>query len=391
MRNAVKKVYLEPAWKQPVSSQSLMQYPPAGYQFVTRSSAAERGIKLAARMELSYTVQRWLFRAVPLWLLKSYLGKFQHGPREAALTYAIVHPVFRREAYILDLQCEQPYILLGDERHFRRYGGMLRRALTSDNCRGIICYVEAGRKACLSIMGGDGLEDKVKVVNPAVPRREFVKSFDDSKVKLIFVNSGNINTSQHFAMKGGKEIVEAFLRLKQRYSNLELAIRSALPPEVRQKCQQAGNIKVIDRPVPWPELEREWKTADIFVLPTRITPFGVFLDAMSYELPIVTTDVWGNAEMVKDGTIGFLVPKSDAGQYIQDSVVHLNSPAFKRAVDRLDGDLVEALVEKLSRLIEDRELRRAMGRAGRQEVEGGKFSIERRNENLKRLFDEVTG
>lgn len=386
----MKKVYLEPAWKQPVSSRSLMQYPPPGYQFMTRASAVERGIRLAARMELSYTVQRWLLRVMPLWLLKSSLERFRPAPQEAAFTYAIVHPIFRREAWLLDLQCEQPYILLGNERHFRRYGGVLRRLLASDYCRGIVCYVEAGRRACLSIMGHDGLEAKVKVIPPAVPKRDFVKSFDDSKVKLLFVNSGNINTSQHFGVKGGKEVVEAFLRLSQRYPNLELVLRSGMPLETSQRCRQARNIKVIDQPVPWPELEQEWKTADIFVLPTRVTPFGVFLDAMSYELPIVTTDVWGNPEMVEGGRTGFLVPKSDAGQYIRDSVVHLDSQEFQRAVERTDLDLVEALVEKLSLLIEDRELRRAMGRAGRLQVEQGKFSIEKRNEELKRLFDRAT-
>jgi len=47
-------------------------------------------------------------------------------------------------------------------------------------------------------------------------------------------------------------------------------------------------------------------------------------------------------------------------------------------------------VEKTSSIIENPELRRQTGKAGRWEVEHGKFSIERRNEKLKRIFDEAT-
>ena len=326
---------------------------------------------------------------MPLWLIKSFLERFQAAPQGSNLTYAIVHPVFRKEPWVLDLQCEQPYLLLGHERHFRRYGGILRRVLASPYCRSIICAVEAGRRAFLSIMGCEELEPKVSVVHAAVPKRNFGKSFDEGKIKLLFVNSGNINTAWHFEVKGAKEVVESFLRLRKRYDNLELVLRSGMSPEMKKRCQGMG-IRVIDSPIPWQQLEQEWMSADIFVLPTRVTPFGVFLDAMSYELPIVTTAVWANSEMVDDGRTGFLVPKTDADQYIVDSVVHLHSPRFERAVKVTDLHLVDALTEKLRLLIENRDLRTAMGRAGRWEVEQGKFSIERRNEKLREIFDEAT-
>lgn len=41
-------------------------------------------------------------------------------------------------------------------------------------------------------------------------------------------------------------------------------------------------------------------------------------------------------------------------------------------------------------MIKDKGVRRKMGRAGRKEIETGKFSIEKRNEKLKRIFDEAT-
>ena len=72
--------------------------------------------------------------------------------------------------------------------------------------------------------------------------------------------------------------------------------------------------------------------ADIFLYPTNVTPANVFLDAMSYELPIVTTDVWGNQEIVADGKIGVIVPHPTARKFTDGCVVHFDSPEFKKVV-----------------------------------------------------------
>ncbi len=386
----MKNIYLEPSWKQPVSAETLLRYPPQGYHFITRPTSIDKGVRLAAKMGFTYHWQRWLEKIAPLWLAKSFLGRFNPPPKEASLTYSIIHIVFRKEPWVLDMQCEPPFILVGDERHFAKYKGVVKRALASSYCRKIICPIEAGRKALLLAMDGEGLEPKIEVVPWTVPEREFVKSFNESKTKLLFVNSGNINEPLHFDKKGGKEILEAFLELSRKYNNLELVIRSRVSPEVKDRCRQIDNIKLIDTLIPWEELEQEWKSADIFVLPTHTTPFIVFLDAMSYELPIVTTDVWANREIVEDGKTGFLVPKSEVAQYIDDLGIHVHSGEFKEVVKTMAPKMVEALTEKIGILMENKELRRKMGKAARWEVEHGKFSIKNRNEKLKRVFDEAT-
>lgn len=60
-----------------------------------------------------------------------------------------------------------------------------------------------------------------------------------------------------------------------------------------------------------------------------------------------------------------------------------------KAIEIVDIKVVEELVGKTSILIENKELRRSMGKTGRGEIETGKFSIDKRNEKLKRVFDEV--
>jgi glycosyltransferase involved in cell wall biosynthesis len=80
----------------------------------------------------------------------------------------------------------------------------------------------------------------------------------------------------------------------------------------------------------------------VFCLPTRFEPFGIaFIEAMYFGLPCVGTDAWAVPEMIVDGKTGFTIP-----------------------IDDLD-----ALTDRLLRLLGDRALARRMGRAGRGRAE----------------------
>ena len=93
--------------------------------------------------------------------------------------------------------------------------------------------------------------------------------------------------------------------------------------------------------------EFEFLNADIFVLPTYNECFPlVLLEAMQFSLPIISTLEGGIPEIVEDRQTGFLVPKRD----------------------------VNALVEKLELLINNKELRASMGIAARNKYEE-KFTL----------------
>jgi glycosyltransferase involved in cell wall biosynthesis len=60
------------------------------------------------------------------------------------------------------------------------------------------------------------------------------------------------------------------------------------------------------------ELKWPLSAADVFVLATRNEGWAnVFLEAMACGLPVVTTDVGGNAEVVCRGELGSIVPFGD--------------------------------------------------------------------------------
>lgn len=80
---------------------------------------------------------------------------------------------------------------------------------------------------------------------------------------------------------------------------------------------------------------------DILVSSSHLETFGrTLIEAMALSKPVVATAVGGVPEVVSDGEVGFLVPPGD----------------------------VKAMAEKISDLVEDCELRQAMGRKGRARV-----------------------
>ena len=91
--------------------------------------------------------------------------------------------------------------------------------------------------------------------------------------------------------------------------------------------------------------------------------------------------------MVRDGETGFLIrpPFGLNPDMLTREIVNMISARSP------DMHVAKELVEKTSILIEDEGLRRKMGIAGRREIETGKFSIKRRNEKLKKIFDEAIG
>lgn len=117
------------------------------------------------------------------------------------------------------------------------------------------------------------------------------------------------------------------------------------------------------------ELKKYYQQADIFVLPCIVARDGdrdgipvVLMEAMAMSRPVVSTFVSGIPELVEHGRTGLLVPPYDA-------------PALARA---------------LLTLLQDEELRRRMGYAGREKVLR-QFDIQNSVDQVSALFAEQIG
>ncbi len=114
-------------------------------------------------------------------------------------------------------------------------------------------------------------------------------------------------------------------------------VQGLLSPEVRSR------VVFVD-PLPQAELRKVYQNADLFIFPSVWNePFGMpVLEAMACGLPVVTTRGGGIPEFVDHGKSGLLVERGDS----------------------------KALAEAVCALLRDGELRRKMGRAAREKIEG---------------------
>ena len=87
------------------------------------------------------------------------------------------------------------------------------------------------------------------------------------------------------------------------------------------------------------DMDRFYPDVDVVAVPSHGETFGlVALEGMAHGLPVVACDVGGLPELVEDGISGYLVPVGD----------------------------VEHLTDRVQRLLEDADLRKRMGAAGRE-------------------------
>jgi glycosyltransferase involved in cell wall biosynthesis len=79
------------------------------------------------------------------------------------------------------------------------------------------------------------------------------------------------------------------------------------------------------------DLRQHLAAADIFVLPSRSEGFSnAIVEAMAASLPVVATNVGGNAEAVNDGISGFLVPSEDPAALSAAIIRLLSDPSQAR-------------------------------------------------------------
>jgi glycosyltransferase involved in cell wall biosynthesis len=201
----------------------------------------------------------------------------KHPPAKTWLTYATGHLVFRKEPWVIDLEFVHAP-LSSWPWHFRRYKGLLESSFSSKFCKAIITWSEAGLRTVLNNLDCTKFKEKLVVIPFSMRPKFFTKDTQAKHQILLFVGSSNI--IGEFELKGGRELLEAFISLKSHHPTLELVIRSDVPKTIRKQYQGITGLKIIDNIISRESLEREYQRADIFVFPSHNTPAMTILEAI---------------------------------------------------------------------------------------------------------------
>jgi len=173
--------------------------------------------------------------------------------------------------------------------------------------------VDAGVDSAKIVVIGNGVD--LNKFRP-VPRGEARARFGLSDEAKVLVSVGGL-----VERKGFHRIIDVIPTLRQRIPQLRYLIVGGPSPEgdmskeLRDRVHRLGLESCVMflgtlRPedLRWP-----LSAADVFVLATRNEGWAnVFLEAMACGLPVVTTDVGGNREVVSSDALGMVVPFGDA-------------------------------------------------------------------------------
>ncbi|MBA3258277.1 MAG: glycosyltransferase [Gemmatimonadales bacterium] len=170
---------------------------------------------------------------------------------------------------------------------------------------------------------------------------------------------------QLFPRKGIRFLIQAVAQLKPRFPDIKLVLAGDgfERPELVKLAEQlniGGDVTFLGW-VPNTALPPYYRAAAVSVIPSLEEGFGIpAAEAMGCEVPVVATDAGGLPEVVEHGVTGLVVPRGDAG----------------------------ALAGAIGSLLDDAELRRRMGHAGRERALR-LFDWDRTAEQLEQIYGDI--
>ncbi|MBI2034133.1 MAG: glycosyltransferase family 4 protein [Candidatus Levybacteria bacterium] len=206
--------------------------------------------------------------------------------------------------------------------------GVYDKELHLDSCKRLLVFSKFARSLHIDL-GAD--PSRISVVPPGLPKRVERRSVHGEVVNILFAGVW-------FERKGGYILLAAYRNLKKHYPKLRLILLGPLPKNVairdNEDIQQLNFVSYKDL------TGRFYPSADIFVLvPPKVEGYGmVVLEAMSFGLPIIVSNVCALPELVEDGKTGFVVKPGS----------------------------IESLTLALEKLIKSRSLRKRMSREARK-------------------------
>lgn len=172
-----------------------------------------------------------------------------------------------------------------------------------------------------------------------------------------------ISVSRLVPWKGFEALIRVHAELKKKYPDITLLIIGTGPLEKKLEAL-AEELNVLDSVIFTGAVERAAalryiRAADVFVLNTRYEGFShLLLEASAVGVPIVTTQVGGNPELIDDNVNGFLVKPDDEKTLAQRIERLLTSPETRTRIassakKRVRHFSVERMVHETARVLKN--------------------------------------
>ena len=240
----------------------------------------------------------------------------------------------------------------------------LKKCFEDKNLKAIVCM----SKACYQNLGNLYNIPKTLNVTQNYPliwddfefkQRDIVEKVNRKILECLYISSD-------FELKGGKDILEVFERLKKEERAIHATIitkLNSISESDKQKIEKLKNISLIEFNLSKKELNEYYKQAVILLNPTRGDSFSlVTLEAIKYGCAVLATDIYAIKEMDINGYNGFITQSmikvwDEDGKLNKYYRTHQNELLRSGLVDL---NLVEWMHRKLTYLDDNREIAKKM-------------------------------
>ena len=186
-----------------------------------------------------------------------------------------------------------------------------------ERCLGVITWSEWARAYICDEFGVD--QARVRVIRPSVQQKQR-RVAHGKRRHLLFVGRWH-------QRKGGDVCIAAFRQVLVDEPDAVLTYVGGLDmTSTVEDLIDSGKLRWVPAVQDRFAVGRLMNEADVFILPTRMESFGmVLLEALAWNLPIVTTDGPWLEDLVRNGLDGFVVASDDAEAVAHRATILLHS------------------------------------------------------------------
>jgi glycosyltransferase involved in cell wall biosynthesis len=166
-----------------------------------------------------------------------------------------------------------------------------------------------------------GVKEKQTCLVNCAPTKSFQpvseKTYDGKTILFVGLD---------FERKGGFILLDAFVKVQRKVVDARLLI---VGPSLEKYHIGGKGVIHMGRISDREELDRIFKEASVFVMPSLCEPFGlVFLEAFAFKLPCIATNVDAMPSIIIEGSGGYLVAPNDIEALAAKIILLLQNPEY---------------------------------------------------------------
>jgi glycosyltransferase involved in cell wall biosynthesis len=366
----------------------LVKNPPNDYKIIKTKEYKEHPLTKSISKHHNNFYKEFMYHTGGLPYTITQMLKTKSDYSDVDLVYAVQHIMNTKKPWITDLEFSDA---LAGYCSLTFCKNIITKQLMAKSCKAILPWSNWAKKTLLCSIDCKKFEEKIQVVRFTVPPKKINVKKNKSKIRILFLGSGNIANMLSFEYKGMHETVLAFQKLEKKFDNIELIIRSSVPKEIKHMIKENKNIQIIENPITEEQLKELFLTTDIFPHPGCETLNFSDLEAMSYGIPVIRPALFNIPEAIKNMENGLLldVPLKE-NLYGKCGIPKEHSFSYIKTIRKIRPQMAEGLANAIQILIENESLRKRLSQNAKKTIDEGEFSMKRRNEKLKKIFDYAT-